>query len=69
MDNSFSERYLNSLKNDTCPFCGKGLAYNRDYTESYCQDPKCQYKESIDFSKLIYPNKEYERKIHCEWIE
>ena len=69
MDNSFSERYLNSLKNDTCPFCGKGLAYNHDYTESHCQDPKCQYNEAIDFSNLLHPNKEYKIEILGEWVK
>lgn len=69
MDDNFNERYLNSFKNSICPFCGKSLAYNRNYTESHCQDPKCQYNESIDFSKLIHPNKKYKREILGEWIE
>lgn len=53
MEDNFNERYLNSLKNDTCPFCNKGLGYNRDYTESYCIDHKCQYNGSIDFSNYV----------------
>lgn len=69
MDNNFNERYLNSLKNDTCPICGKGLVYNRDFTESRCQDPKCQYNESLDFSNIIYPHKEFKREILGEWVK
>jgi len=69
MDSNFSERYLNSLKNGTCPFCGNGLVYNRDYTESQCLNPKCQYNESIDFTNTMFPNKKYKEEILAEWVK
>lgn len=58
MDSNFKERYFNSLLNDTCLFCGKGLIYNRDFTGSCCQDLKCQYNESIDFGNILYAKEE-----------
>lgn len=45
--------YKNYFKDNKCPYCGRTLTFNADYTDCWCPKEKCGFNHQFDGFKIV----------------